>query len=123
MVDAFKPLPIQDLLFTKVDESMTQGNILSQSLRSGLPLSYYTDGRGIPEDIHVLSTDVLMKMIFNATNLRRAKAAAPEVLATWLKAFEKELENLTMQYGAYRTYSTELENVPGGFANTAKSIG
>ena len=123
IVDAFRALPLQDLLFTKVDESTTQGNILSQSLRSGLPLSYYTDGRGIPEDIHLLSADTLMKMIFNETNLRMAKAAAPEVLAERLKAFEDELENIPMQYGAYRTYSTELENIPGGYANTAESTG
>lgn len=123
IVDAFRTLPVQDLLFTKVDESTTQGNILSQSLRSGHPLSYYTDGRGIPEDIHVLSADALMKMIFNETNLRRAKAAAPEVLAERLNAFENKLENIPMQYGSYRTYSTELENISGGYVNTAESTG
>jgi flagellar biosynthesis protein FlhF len=123
IVDAFKKLPVQDLLFTKVDESTTQGNILSQSLRSGLPLSYYTDGRDIPEDIHMLSADSLIRMIFNETSLRRAKAAAPEILAERLQAFESELETIPMAYQPYRSYSTGLANIPRGYANMAESNG
>jgi len=123
MVDAFKPLPIQDLLFTKVDESATHGNILCQSLRSGLPLSYYTDGRDIPDDIHMMTADRLLKMIFNQTNLRRAKAGAPEILAERLQAFEDELETIPMTYKPYRTYSTGLENTPGGYTTMAESTG
>ena len=123
MVDAFKQLPIQDLLFTKVDESTTQGNILSQSLRSGLPLSYYTDGRDIPNDIHLMTADNLIKMIFNPMNLRRAKTAAPEILAQRLQAFEDELDTIPMTYDPYRTYSTKLDNMSGGYTTTAQSMG
>jgi hypothetical protein len=106
-----------------VDESKTQGNILSQSLRSGLPLSYYTDGRDIPDDIHVMTADRLIKMIFNPTNLRRAKTAAPEILAERLQAFESELETIPMTYDPYRTYSTGREHIPGGYATMAESTG
>jgi flagellar biosynthesis protein FlhF len=123
MVEAFKRLPVQDLLFTKVDESTSQGNILSQSLRSGLPLSYYTDGRHIPDDIHVLTAESLVRMIFNPASLRRAKTAAPEILAKRLQAFEEELENIPMAYSPYRTYSTGLGDIPGAYAAMAASNG
>jgi len=123
MVKAFKSLPVRDLLFTKVDESTTRGNILSQSLRSGLPLSYYTNGRDIPDDIHLMNAGALFKMIFNDTNLKQTKTAAPETLAERLQSFENELENIPMTYGAYRTYSIGPENTPGGYANMAESIG
>jgi len=105
--DAFQQLPIRNLIFTKVDESTTQGGILSRTLQTGIPLSYYADGRNVPDDIHVMTGKRLMRMIFNAPNLRQAKSASPEILAERLQAFEKSLGNHHLKSRPYRTFSTE----------------
>ena len=105
--DAFQPFPVRNLIFTKLDESTTRGNILSRALKTGIPLSYYADGRNIPDDIHVMTAGRLMRMIFNETNLRRAKSAAPEILAERLQDFESELEKSPLTFRPYRVFSTE----------------
>ena len=48
-----------------------------------------------------------MRMIFNATNLRQAKSASPEILAERLQTFEKSLWNHHLKSRPYRTFSTE----------------
>ena len=105
--DAFQQLPIRNLIFTKVDESATQGNILSRTLQTGIPLSYYADGRKIPDDIHVMTGKRLMRMLFNVVNLRQAKSASPEILAERLQIFEKSLGKHPLKSRPYRTFSTE----------------
>jgi flagellar biosynthesis protein FlhF len=44
----FKP---NCLIFTKLDETETHGTIVSELIRSGLPLAYVTVGQGVPQDI------------------------------------------------------------------------
>lgn len=105
--NAFIGISVRNLIFTKVDESTTQGNILSRAIQTGIPLSYYTDGRNIPDDIHVMTARRLMRMIFNETSLKQAKSASPEILAERMQAFEDQLENYPMKLSPYRTYSTE----------------
>ena len=111
--DAFKSFPVRHLLFTKVDESATQGSILGQALQTGISLSYYANGREIPDDIHVMTARRLMRMIFNETTLRRAKSASPEILAGRLQAFEDELDRFPLTFRPYRTFSTEWDPKDG----------
>ena len=51
MVDAFGLLRPQHLLFTKLDETGSYGPILSEAARTGKPLSFFTHGQRIPEDL------------------------------------------------------------------------
>jgi flagellar biosynthesis protein FlhF len=123
---AFQQFPIRDLLFTKVDESTTRGSILSLAMQTGMPLSYYTDGRHAPDDIHVMTAKRLMRMIFNETSLRQAKSVSPEILAERLQAFEIELERHPLKFRPYRTFSSEWGRRSGkspyvGYAHTAES--
>ena len=39
------------LLFTKLDETGSYGPILSEAARTGKPLSFFTTGQRIPEDL------------------------------------------------------------------------
>jgi len=124
--DAFQMFPVRNLIFTKLDESTTQGNILSQAMQTGIPLSYYADGRKVPDDIHVMTAKRLMRMIFNETSLRRVKSASPENLAERLKSFERELEKHPLKSRPYRTFSTEWGQADGKtpyaeYANVAES--
>jgi flagellar biosynthesis protein FlhF len=51
IVDSFGVLPISRLLFTKLDESSTFGSIVNLQIERKLPLSYFTKGQRVPEDI------------------------------------------------------------------------
>jgi flagellar biosynthesis protein FlhF len=50
-VSRFGVLPISSMLFTKLDESMSFGCIVNTHLRTKMPLSYFTTGQRVPEDI------------------------------------------------------------------------
>jgi flagellar biosynthesis protein FlhF len=54
-VGRFSELPVSRLLFTKLDESMSYGCIVNTHLRHKLPLSYFTTGQKVPEDIETAS--------------------------------------------------------------------
>jgi flagellar biosynthesis protein FlhF len=70
MVDAFGILRPQHLLFTKLDETGSYGPILSEAARTGLPLSFFTHGQRIPEDLETASGERLMDLVLG----RRAQA-------------------------------------------------
>ena len=50
-LDLFAPFRPARLLFTKLDETTCIGTILSASLRTSLPLSYFGTGQQIPDDL------------------------------------------------------------------------
>ena len=59
----FKVFPISKLLFTKLDESTTYGNLFNQLIRSKIPVSYLTNGQQIPEDIEIATLEKLVDLI------------------------------------------------------------
>ena len=61
----FSPLGINRVLFTKIDEGLNFGSILNFSLRTRLPLSYFTTGQRVPEDIEVATQNRVIRLIFN----------------------------------------------------------
>jgi flagellar biosynthesis protein FlhF len=61
----FSPLGIDRLIFSKLDEGLKYGSLLNFSLRTRIPLSYYTAGQRVPEDIEVANKDTLIRLIFN----------------------------------------------------------
>jgi len=58
--EIFKP---GKLLFTRLDETETFGPILSQSLRSGKPISFLTRGQRIPEDLEEAAKDSILHIV------------------------------------------------------------
>lgn len=60
------PLSVTALLFSKLDESLTYGAIFNQAVRFGIPLSYFTTGQRVPEDIEkatkVRLVDLILKL-------------------------------------------------------------
>ncbi|MBD3390423.1 MAG: flagellar biosynthesis protein FlhF [Chitinivibrionales bacterium] len=44
---------ISRLLFTKLDETSRLGNVFNAVYRSGIPVSYFTAGQGVPDDIEL----------------------------------------------------------------------
>lgn len=51
------------LIFTKLDETSTYGNILNIKLHTGAQLSYVTTGQNVPDDIEVVDTQKLVKQL------------------------------------------------------------
>ncbi len=63
IVSRFSGLAVNRVLFTKLDESETLGCIVNTHVRHKLPLSYFTNGQMVPEDIVVASPRRLANLI------------------------------------------------------------
>ena len=75
MVDAFEVLRPHHLLFTKLDETGTYGPIFSEAARSRKPLSFFTAGQRIPEDLETASPERLLELVFPGAGARARSAA------------------------------------------------
>jgi flagellar biosynthesis protein FlhF len=75
IMDAFNELNIQRLLFTKIDESYTYGNMVNLLKRTHIPLSFLCYGRKVPDDIETGSTKKLVDLLFRSTGLNRRRLA------------------------------------------------
>ena len=79
-VERFKKIPLVGCIYTKLDESLSAGEIISTAIQNGLPIGYLTDGQRVPEDIKVANAEKLVmlankmaaKMTVNQTASRRS---------------------------------------------------
>ncbi len=62
-IERFGMLPVNRLLFTKLDESESYGCLVNMVMQYKLQLSYVTDGQRVPEDIAVATGKKLAAMI------------------------------------------------------------
>ncbi|HEX5710536.1 MAG TPA: flagellar biosynthesis protein FlhF [Sulfuricurvum sp.] len=63
--DNFAPLGIDTLMFTKLDETRGFGNIFSLVYETKMPISYFSVGQEVPEDLVVSSSDFLVDCLLN----------------------------------------------------------
>lgn len=61
IVRQFKRIPLSGCIFTKLDESLSLGEVLSTAIHNSLPISYLTDGQQVPEDIQIADARELVK--------------------------------------------------------------
>ena len=61
-VERFKKVPLAGCIYTKLDESLSIGEIISTSIQNGLPIGYLTDGQRVPEDIKVANAEKLVRL-------------------------------------------------------------
>jgi flagellar biosynthesis protein FlhF len=66
----FKP---RKLLFTRLDETETFGPILSQSVRMDTPLSFFSAGQRIPEDLQPATADLVLDLVLKPEPARSPK--------------------------------------------------
>jgi len=59
----FSLLPIDTLVFTKLDETKTYGNIFSLLLETKKPVSYFSIGQEVPDDIMEANAEYLLRGI------------------------------------------------------------
>ncbi|MGD0773516.1 MAG: hypothetical protein ABSC05_11905 [Candidatus Solibacter sp.] len=75
MVDAFEILRPGHLLFTKLDETGSYGPIFSEAARTGKPLSFFTTGQRIPEDLEAASPERVLDLVLHGGGARARSAA------------------------------------------------
>ena len=63
IVDIYHEMTSYKLLFTKLDETTSYGNLLNVKLYSGEDISYVTTGQNVPDDIEVFHTQRIVKQL------------------------------------------------------------
>lgn len=63
IIDQFQALPVHRLLFTKLDESRQLGCMVNLQIRNKLPLSFFTRGQRVPEDIEIASGKKIAELV------------------------------------------------------------
>jgi flagellar biosynthesis protein FlhF len=66
-----KSIGIQHLIFTKLDESCTYGNLVNMLIKHPLPLSFVTHGREVPNAIETGSMDKLVEYLLGTFKKRK----------------------------------------------------
>ena len=61
----FGCMPIDSIIFTKLDESASYGSLFNHAIRFKKPLSYLTLGQKVPEDLEVASRERLVDLLLN----------------------------------------------------------
>src|SRR3989304_3182948 len=63
VINRFREIPVSGLLFTKLEEADRYGAILNMMIRAQRPLSYFTTGQRVPEDIELAAPERLCRLI------------------------------------------------------------
>ena len=63
IVDIYRERSDFKLIFTKLDETSTYGNIFNIRMYTGASLSYITNGQSVPDDIEVFDTQKIVKQL------------------------------------------------------------
>lgn len=63
IADAYSTLVKYKIIFTKVDETETLGNLLNLRLHTGAPLAYVTFGQNVPDDIENFNPQKTVKLL------------------------------------------------------------
>ncbi|MBV5321817.1 MAG: flagellar biosynthesis protein FlhF [Sulfuricurvum sp.] len=66
--DNFAPLGIDTMMFTKLDETRGFGNIFSLVYETKVPISYFSVGQEVPEDLVAATSDFLVECLMNGFN-------------------------------------------------------
>lgn len=63
ILSRFSIFQVSKIVFTKIDESESCGNMINLLMKDNLPLAYFTTGQRVPEDIEVATPTRLAEMI------------------------------------------------------------
>lgn len=112
VIEKFRIFQVSRLIFTKLDESISYGGIVNQLYRSKIPVSYFTNGQQVPEDIEAATIEGLADLVFNENKLKKFLSGAPEQLAQNIIKFERILGG----------YDDEPHSLLNNFENDDRSI-
>ncbi|QXE20288.1 flagellar biosynthesis protein FlhF [Clostridium sp. 001] len=63
IVEGYKELNYNNVIITKLDETSTYGSILNILQAAKKPISFVTTGQNVPEDIKVMNSEELVKLV------------------------------------------------------------
>lgn len=63
ITDRFFPIGPRKLVFTKLDETTTYGPVVNETVRTKLPIAYFTTGQNVPDDIEAANPGKLARML------------------------------------------------------------
>jgi flagellar biosynthesis protein FlhF len=75
VLDRFEVFSPAKLIFTRLDETSSAGAMISESVRTGKPVSFLTGGQQIPEDLEAATAGRLLDLVFECQAARAASAA------------------------------------------------
>jgi len=93
ILQAVKKVGVQRLLFSKIDESSTYGNMLNVLMRTNIPLSFLSCGRKVPDDIEAGTIQKLVDLIFQVKDLDRKPSTD---LSAWKANGDQKVEESTI---------------------------
>lgn len=64
ILERFKTVTPNRIIFSKLDEAVTFGQMVNIAHASGIPISYITTGQNVPDDIKVASNVHLAQMVY-----------------------------------------------------------
>ncbi len=76
VVERFSVLPLHRVIWTKLDESTTFGNMLNVGIKHPLPISYVTTGQRVPEDVEVAEANKLASLVVGGASSPALAAAS-----------------------------------------------
>ena len=62
--EAFQMFDYSSIIFTKLDEAVTYGNIFNVAVKYNLPLSFLANGQVIPDDIIAANSEYIANMVY-----------------------------------------------------------
>jgi len=68
IVDSYKGMENYKIIFTKLDETASLGNLLNVKLHTGAGLSYITCGQNVPDDIEIFNPQKTVKQLLGGRN-------------------------------------------------------
>jgi flagellar biosynthesis protein FlhF len=68
ILNRFSIFQISKIVFTKIDESESFGNMINLLMRDNLQIAYFTTGQRVPEDIEVATPAKLADMILRGVS-------------------------------------------------------
>lgn len=87
IVEHFKDVKPNRLIFTKIDESTTYGPVLNTVVKFKLPISYLTTGQNVPEDIETARPERIAKLLLLKPTVNRSiESPMPDASGTVLPA-------------------------------------
>ena len=63
IADTYSKLVDYRIVFTKLDETTTLGNMLNLKLHTGAPISYVTNGQDVPDDMEVFDAQKTVRVL------------------------------------------------------------
>jgi len=69
IANKYKKLGVSRLLFTKLDETMKLGNIFNVVQTVGIPVSYFTTGQSVPDDIETAQSTAFVRKLLEGSSI------------------------------------------------------